>query len=74
MIAIPDVLDAAGVARVRAIVDDAGWIDGNATSGNQSRLAKDNEQLPEDSAAAREAGTLAEALPQPMSERRRCVG
>ena len=58
LIAIPDVLDTAGVAKVRAIVDAAEWIDGNATSGPQSALAKRNEQLPEDSAAAREAGNL----------------
>jgi PKHD-type hydroxylase len=58
LIAIPDVLDAAGVARVRALIDQAEWIDGNATSGPQSALAKRNEQLPEDSAAAREAGGM----------------
>ncbi|PTW44659.1 PKHD-type hydroxylase [Sphingomonas faeni] len=58
LIAIPDVLDAAGVARVRALIDRAEWIDGNATSGPQSALAKRNEQLPEDSVAAREAGGM----------------
>ena len=58
LIAIPDVLDAAGVARLRAIIDAAEWIDGNATSGHQSALAKKNAQLPEESPAAREAGTM----------------
>ena len=58
LIAIPDVLDAAGVATIRALIDDAEWIDGNATSGQQSALAKRNDQLPEDSAAAREAGGM----------------
>ena len=58
LIAIPDMLDAAGVARVRGIIDAAEWIDGNATSGPQSALAKRNAQLPEESAAAREAGGL----------------
>jgi len=58
MLAIPDLLDQAGVARVRSIIDAAAWIDGNATSGHQSALAKKNEQLPEDSAAAKEAGRL----------------
>ena len=53
---IPDVLDADGVARLRAILDAADWIDGNATSGSQSALAKRNEQLPEGSEAARIAG------------------
>jgi len=58
LIAIPDVLDAAGVARVRALIDAADWIDGNATSGPQSALAKRNEQLPDNSAAAQEAGGM----------------
>jgi PKHD-type hydroxylase len=58
LIAIPDVLDAQDVARVRAIVDAAEWIDGNATSGAQSALAKRNAQLPEDGAAAGEAGRI----------------
>jgi PKHD-type hydroxylase len=58
LIAIPDVLDAAGVGTLRQIIDAAEWVDGNATSGHQSALAKQNEQLPEDSAAAREAGSL----------------
>lgn len=58
LIAIPGVLTPGELARVRAIVNGAEWIDGNATSGAQSALAKRNEQLPEDSAAAREAGSV----------------
>lgn len=58
MIAIPELLDPAAVARVRAIIDAAEWVDGNVTSGHQSALAKKNEQLPEGSAAAKEAGGL----------------
>jgi PKHD-type hydroxylase len=58
MLAIPDLLDEDGVARVRAIVDAGAWEDGNATSGLQSALAKRNEQLPEDSPAAKEAGRI----------------
>ncbi|ODU20465.1 MAG: Fe2+-dependent dioxygenase [Sphingomonas sp. SCN 67-18] len=58
MIAIPGVLDAEAVARLRALIDAAEWIDGNATSGHQSALAKRNAQLPEDSPAAREAGRM----------------
>lgn len=57
LIAIP-LLDAAGVARLRALVDGGEWVDGNATSGHQSALAKRNHQLAEDSAVAREAGGL----------------
>jgi len=58
LIAIPDVLDAAALARVRAVVDAGDWQDGNATSGPQAALAKRNRQLPEDGAAAREAGGM----------------
>ncbi len=58
MLAVPDLLDPAEVARIRAIVDSAEWVDGNVTSGHQSALAKRNRQLPEDGAAAREAGRL----------------
>jgi PKHD-type hydroxylase len=58
MIEIPALFDATGVARLRAIIDAGEWVDGNATSGPQSALAKRNEQLAEDGTAAREAGTL----------------
>jgi len=58
LIAIPDLLSADEVARVRGLIDAAEWIDGNATSGAQSALAKRNEQLPEGSVAAREAGAM----------------
>lgn len=58
LIAIPDLLDAATLAHLRATIDAAEWIDGNATSGHQSALAKQNEQLPEDSAAAKAAGKV----------------
>jgi PKHD-type hydroxylase len=58
MIAIPDLLDADALARVRATIDAGEWADGNATSGHQSALAKRNEQLPEEGAAARAAGAI----------------
>ena len=58
LIAIPDVLDPAGVARVRALIDAGEWVDGNVTSGPQAALAKRNEQLVEDQPAAREAGGM----------------
>ncbi len=58
MLAIPDLFDKEGVARLRAMIDAADWVDGNETSGHQSALAKRNRQLPEDSMAAREAGRL----------------
>lgn len=58
MIEIPAVLTPEEVARVRAVIDAGEWIDGNVTSGHQSALAKRNTQLPEDGAAAREAGGI----------------
>ncbi len=58
LIAIPDVLDAETLARVRGLIDAAEWVDGNVTSGPQAALAKRNRQLPEDGAAAREAGGI----------------
>src|SRR3546814_9221218 len=43
---------------MRALIDGAEWIDGNATSGTQSALAKRNRQLPEESDAAKRAGSI----------------
>ena len=56
MLHIPQVLTKDQVAQIRAVIDAADWIDGNATSGAQSALAKRNEQLPEASEAAKAAG------------------
>lgn len=58
LIPIPDLLDAEGVASLRAIIDAAEWADGNMTSGHQSALAKNNLQLPESSQAAKQAGQM----------------
>jgi PKHD-type hydroxylase len=58
LLAIPDLLDPAGVTRLRGLIDAGDWVDGNVTSGPQAALAKRNRQLPEASAAAREAGAI----------------
>ncbi len=58
LIAIPDILDAAALDRVRALMKSGDWTDGNATSGPQAALAKRNRQLPEDGEAARAAGAI----------------
>ena len=58
MLPIANVLSMDEVARVRAIIDAAEWIDGNETSGAQSALAKRNRQLPDGGAAAREGGAI----------------
>jgi PKHD-type hydroxylase len=58
LIAIPDILDADGVARLRRTIDAGEWVDGNVTSGPQAALAKRNRQLPEDAAEARAAQAM----------------
>jgi PKHD-type hydroxylase len=58
MIVIPNVLSGDLLRQVRAPLDAAEWIDGNATSGHQSALAKRNRQLAEDSAEAKALGSL----------------
>ena len=56
LLQIPDVLSPEQVSTFRQRLDEANWIDGNVTSGHQSARAKYNEQLPEESATARELG------------------
>ena len=58
LIAVPDVLSAEQLAEMRGLVDAGEWIDGNATSGAQSALAKRNRQLSEGSDAAARAGNI----------------
>ncbi len=58
MLAVPGVLEGRILDQVRELIGGANWIDGNATSGHQSALAKKNRQLPEDAEAAREAGNI----------------
>lgn len=58
LLTIAKVLSKAQVAQYRAALDQAEWIDGNATSGPQSALAKNNCQLPETSPVARQVGDL----------------
>ena len=55
---VPDLLTPEQLSALRDTIDAAAWIDGNATSGTQSALAKRNRQLPEDSDAARVGGTM----------------
>jgi PKHD-type hydroxylase len=58
IITIPNVLAAEQVHEARAMLDAAEWVDGRITAGHQSARAKDNQQLPEDSPAARQIGNL----------------
>ena len=56
LICIPDVLSKTDVAQFRAVMDACDWEDGRSTAGAQSAMVKRNEQLPPDSAAARQLG------------------
>jgi PKHD-type hydroxylase len=58
LIAVPSVLDAGQLARARELLAEARWDDGKATAGVQSAMAKHNQQLPEEDAAAREIGAM----------------
>ena len=58
LLSLPGILSDEQVRHVRARLDAARWVDGNATSGHQSARAKVNQQLPEDGAEARELGAL----------------
>ena len=58
LVCIPKVLTAEEVAHCRSVLEKAEWIDGKATAGQQSALAKYNMQVPENSAAARELGEI----------------
>ncbi len=56
LIRIPDVLSKDDVADFRRIMDAEAWEDGRSTAGAQSAQVKQNEQLPPDSAIARQLG------------------
>lgn len=58
LIAIPELLSPEEVAAIRQVIDAAEWVDGNVTSGAQSALAKQNDQLPEGGEAHRRAGAI----------------
>lgn len=55
---IPAVFTKDEVARLRSVLDAGPWADGNMTSGHQSATAKQNRQLPEDCAEAKEMSVL----------------
>ena len=55
---IPDVLDAAALARSDALLKQADWADGRITAGSQAATVKNNLQLPETSPVAQQLRTL----------------
>ena len=58
MVHIPKVLAPEQVARCSDVMVKAEWVDGRVTAGHQSQRVKNNLQLPEDSAQARELGQM----------------
>ncbi len=58
LVTVERVLSAEQVSAFRARLDAEAWIDGRATAGEQSARVKDNQQLAEDSPAARELGDI----------------
>jgi PKHD-type hydroxylase len=58
LVHVPKVLTDAQVARCRELMERAAWVDGRVTAGHQSAKAKDNLQIPEGSAEAREMGDM----------------
>ncbi|MGL4577065.1 MAG: Fe2+-dependent dioxygenase [Burkholderiaceae bacterium] len=58
LLTIADVLTADELAQVRALLQAADWADGRITAGIQSAQTKHNQQLPENSPHARDAGRI----------------
>jgi PKHD-type hydroxylase len=58
LLPIPDILSTEQVRSARHLLGQADWVDGRVTAGHQSSRTKDNMQLPEGSAAARELGAM----------------
>lgn len=58
LLKIPQILDAAGVARARALLAAAPWDDGRSTAGPQAAQVKNNEQLRPGSEPHRELQAL----------------
>lgn len=55
---VPNVLSRRELAHAREVLAQAPWGDGRVTAGHQSVKVKDNLQLPQDCAAARELGEM----------------
>ena len=58
LLQIPDVLNPQQVAQAQQLLKEAAWADGRVTAGHQSVKTKDNQQLPENSPAARQLGGM----------------
>ncbi len=51
-------LDQGEIQQARSLLDDAPWVDGRASAGEQAAQAKNNEQVPPDCVAARQLQAL----------------
>ena len=58
LVTIPNVFTPDQVRQLRGKLDAAEWVDGRVTAGHQSALAKQNSQIPETHATAREVGDV----------------
>ncbi len=58
LITVPDVLNPDEVAKAKALLESAEWVDGKVTAGHQSSKAKDNQQIPEGHPEAKEVGDM----------------
>lgn len=58
LVEIKDVLSREEVRHVRNVLEEAAWVDGKVTAGQQAAQAKLNLQIPEGSPAARECGEI----------------
>ena len=58
LIVIPAVLTPEQVAHCREVLEASPWVDGRVTAGDQAAKAKNNLQIPEDSAEARQLGEI----------------
>lgn len=58
LVRIPQVLTPEEVAHCRHVLEQAAWVDGRVTAGEQSGKAKRNLQVPEDSPQSRELGDI----------------
>lgn len=76
VLTLPDLLDAAALAEIHALLANAPWADGRESAGSQARQVKNNQQLPHDcpqaerirslvlAALDRHPGFLSAALPK----------
>jgi PKHD-type hydroxylase len=58
ILTIPDLLDAAAVARCRQQLETARWVDGRSTAGHQAVRNKANQQLAQDDPLGQQIGEL----------------